>query len=232
MGHSISYRRAMAAHAPEITTALYLLLFKDDGRPETMGQQSGYGLVGALLSDLTTAGRLTVSEDGKRLVVLDASPTGDPLLDEGLARLSRYDGKKLDRAIDGASRRLPGAVGELLAERGILTIEERSFLGIRSRRYPPADPSLEQRLRSGLVAVLRGAEPDAVQHTLLGIIKGLDIGPAVFDETETGLTKRELRRRLKELAETAGPESDAVGRTVAAMAAAIMAATVATTTSS
>ena len=75
-----------------------------------MGQQTGYGLAGALLSDLVAAGRLGVSDDGKKLRVLDAGPTGDDLLDEGLRRFGDKDGKRLSSVIPGAARKLGRAV--------------------------------------------------------------------------------------------------------------------------
>ena len=45
-----------------------------------------YGLAGAVLADLAVAGK--IDTDDKKLVVLDATPTGDPLLDPWLALIA------------------------------------------------------------------------------------------------------------------------------------------------
>lgn len=223
----------MTTPSPVITTDLFLLLFRDDGKPEAMGQMSNYGLAGGLLADLTIAGRVQASDDAKRVHVVDPTPTGDPLLDEGLRRIAAKDGKRVQSVVQSTSKQLEHVVGTYLAERGVVSVEESAFLGLKPQRYPTTNPSLEQRLRAGLVQVLRGANPTAEQHAVLGLLHSLDLGRRVFDEGETGLRTRELQVRLKELATTAGPSADAVARAVAAMTTAITtAALVSTYTSS
>lgn len=188
-----------------------------------MGQMSNYGLAGGLLTDLTIAGRVRASDDGKRIHVVDPTPTGDPLLDEALQRFVAQDGKRVGAVVQRASKQLEKAVGRYLAQRGVLAVEESSFLGLKPERYPTVDPSIEQRLRAGLVEVLRGATPTMEQHAVLGLLHALDLGHRVFGD-ESGLRGRELKARLKELATSAGPATEAVAGAVAGAVTAMTAA--------
>lgn len=65
-----------------ITEELFLLLLRDNGKDESWGTHRDYGLRGAAVADLVVAGRIALSADkDPRLQVLDAAPTGDPVLD-------------------------------------------------------------------------------------------------------------------------------------------------------
>src|SRR5689334_11165290 len=63
-----------------------LLAYADDGTPLTDGMRLDNGLGGALLLDLAMAARIDVAD--KRVVVLDATPTGDRLADQALERIA------------------------------------------------------------------------------------------------------------------------------------------------
>jgi hypothetical protein len=212
----------MSTPHPTVTTGLFLLLLQEDGRPETLGQYTGYGLAGAMLADLAAAGRVDLTDEGHLIQVKDPTPTGDPLLDEGLARFIGHDGKRVSIALATIGRRLEHAVGDYLAERGVVQVKEGGWLGLKPRRYPEADGSMEAELREGLVAVLRGAEPTLQQHAMLGLVSALEIPTAVFDKKETGLTHRELKARAAQLRESAGPAVAGVSRAVRSMHAAVM----------
>lgn len=212
----------MSAPHLTVTTGLFLLLLQEDGRPEALGQYTGYGLAGAMLADLAAAGRVDVADEGHLIQVTDPTPTGDPLLDEGLTRFLGHDGKRVSIALTTIGRTLEHAVGDYLAERGVVEVEEGGWLGLKPRRYPEADGSMEAELREGLIEVLRGAEPTLQQHAMLGLISALEIPTAVFDKQDTGLTNRELKARAFELRESAGPAVAGVSRAVRAMHAAVM----------
>ncbi|XNY99350.1 GOLPH3/VPS74 family protein [Micrococcus luteus] len=212
----------MSIPHPTVTTGLFLLLLQEDGRPEALGQYTGYGLAGAMLADLAAAGRVDVADEGHLIRVRDVTPTGDRLLDEGLARFLGHDGKRVSIALAAIGRRLEHTVGEYLAERGVVQVQEGGWLGLKPRRYPEEDGSMEAELREGLVEVLRGAEPTLQQHAMLGLVSALEIPTAVFDRKDTGLSNRELKDRTAELRETAGPEVDGVARAVRSMHAAVL----------
>lgn len=212
----------MSTPHPTVTTGLFLLLLQEDGRPEALGQYTGYGLAGAMLADLAAAGRVDVADEGQLIRVRDVTPTGDRLLDEGLARFLGHDGKRVSIALAAIGRRLEDTVGAYLAERGVVQVQEGGWLGLKPRRYPEEDGSMEAELREGLVEVLRGAEPTLQQHAMLGLVSALEIPTAVFDRKDTGLSNRELKDRTAELRETAGPEVDGVARAVRSMHAAVL----------
>jgi hypothetical protein len=44
-----------------IVEELFLLLRRDDGKPESVSAQRGYGLAAAVITDLVLAGRITLS---------------------------------------------------------------------------------------------------------------------------------------------------------------------------
>src|SRR4029453_19627126 len=65
---------------------LLLIAYDDDGTRIGGSQAVAPGLGGAVLAQLAIAGRITVS--GRQVRVVDAAPTGDPLLDGALAGIA------------------------------------------------------------------------------------------------------------------------------------------------
>ena len=94
---------------------------------------------------------------GKKVQVLDPTPTGDALLDEGLERFTKVDGKSLSSAISSVSKKLEKVVADDLAQRGLITVEPGGLLGLKPARYPVEDPQTEARVRAGLTEVSRTA---------------------------------------------------------------------------
>ena len=75
-----------------IAEELFLLLRRDDGKPESAMAHRGYGFAAALLTDLVVAGRITLSDDkDPRMSVLRAGPVGHPALDAGECRVRSGD---------------------------------------------------------------------------------------------------------------------------------------------
>ncbi len=114
-----------------------------------------YGLAGALLAQLQWAGRLgPLPEDSSRVAVLDATPLGDPLLDECLQRI--VDGKKPRTWKEWVSRitglpQLRHRAADRLVEHGVLRADEKTILLIFRRKvYPELNPKPEALLREEL----------------------------------------------------------------------------------
>jgi hypothetical protein len=83
-----------------IAEELFLLLRRDDGKPESATAQRGYGLAAAVITDLVVAERITLSEDkDPRMTVLVPGPVGQPALDAAMVRLEQRDGKKLSSLV-------------------------------------------------------------------------------------------------------------------------------------
>ncbi|WP_210651640.1 GPP34 family phosphoprotein [Nocardioides sp. SYSU D00065] len=209
-----------------IAESLFLLLRRDDGKPESAMAQRGYGLAAALVTDLVLAERITLSDDkDPRMTVLAADRTGHPALDAALARLQERDGKRLSSLVTDGKVAAESRLAEALAAAGVIEVEEKRALGLVPAKYPVRDPELERRVREQLRVVLQGGTPRPEDSTLLAILQGLGVAPKVLAEEKGTLGNRDLKRRIEQVSQdvTAG---EAVAKAVAAMNTAIMTAAI------
>ncbi|MBU8537557.1 GOLPH3/VPS74 family protein [Falsiroseomonas tokyonensis] len=169
-----------------------VLLALDDetGRPVgRSGMAPDRALAGALLMQLALAGRVDTDRD--RLILVDATPTGDAALDAALARLAAPGAPADARgAIPLLARDAPAAraaILDRLVARGILRREEGRVLWILpDRRYPktPGRPEVTEartRLRTLLLMEEIPAPQDAL---LLGLARAAGLLPLLFSEAE------------------------------------------------
>lgn len=212
---------------PLITEELFLLLRNDEGRLERYGTATGYGLTATMITDLMLAGRLDLTDDRQpRLRVLSTEPTGNPVLDPGLAELAHRDGDKLRSLITKSALNPEQRVAESLAAAGIVELGGKGFLGLGKQRTPVLNPVPEQQLRARLAAVLAGTAPPTVADTtLLSVLQGLQVAQYVLKQESGGAGGRKLGRRIEEIV-VSSPAGDAVGKAVQAMNAAIMTAAI------
>jgi hypothetical protein len=103
---------------------LLLIAYDDDGTRIGRSQAVDLGLGGAVLAELAIAGRITVS--GRQVRVVDAAPTGDPLLDGALAGIAaeRRPRKPAD-LVRTLSRGLRATVLHRLVDQGVLPVADR-----------------------------------------------------------------------------------------------------------
>ncbi|SDS95030.1 GOLPH3/VPS74 family protein [Actinopolymorpha singaporensis] len=211
-----------------------LLLLVDDstGRPVTDGTKLDHALAGAVLLELTLRGKVDVAGPGEdvrkgRLVVRDESPTGEPVLDQGLSILDAREGSKPANVLGRLAKGLRDRLLAGLADRGVLRQEKGRVLGIfPTTRWPAEDSSHENSLRVTLSDVLvQGRTPDARTGALVSLLAAIDVVPKVVDAPD----RRAVRRRAREISEGAWA-ADAVKKAVAAVNAATMAAVSAATT--
>jgi len=206
-----------------ITEELFLLLRRDDGKPESAFAQNGYGLAGAVISDLIVAEQITVSDDKKpRLIVLPAAHADHPVLAAALQRLRERDGKKLAALIPDRKLNLEQEIARSLAEQHVIRIEEKRALGFVPEQYPVLDDGPESARRQQLQAVLAGATPQVEDGVVLSILQGLDLATRVLAAEKGTLGKRDLKRRIDEVSEDA-VAGHAVAQAVRSMNAAMMA---------
>lgn len=209
-----------------IAEELFLLLRRDDGKAESAMAQNGYGLSGAVITDLILADRVTVSDDKDPvLTVLDAGPTGHPVLDGALRRLVEKDGSKLSKLVPDGKLNPEQSVAASLAAAGVVTIEEKRALGLVPAKYPVRDPEPERALRERLRTAIAGGTPSPADATLLAVLQGLDIAAKVLEKERGPLGKRDLKRRIEEVSEES-VAGLAVGRAVRAANQAMMTAVV------
>lgn len=203
-----------------------LLLLTDDvtGRPQADSVKLPHALAGAVLLELAMAGKVDVAGDSARvkagrLVVTDASPTGDEILDEALATIREREGKKPQAVLSKLHKGLRDKLYERLAERGILRGERDKVLGLFPRTsWPAGDVLHEQQVRAAISATLGGdgREIEARIGALISLLSAIDAVTKVVDPHAFGIEKRELKRRAKSIAEQ-NWASEAVRKAVAAV---------------
>ena len=204
---------------------LFLLLTKDSGKPESRMAHSSYGLTGALLTDLLLAGRISLTEErNPRIYIVNSEPTGHPVLDQALEILPAKDGKRFSSLVCWSKLNPTRHIAESLAAAGVVRIHTGGLFGSLNPSYPTLDPLPERQLRARIDAALRGVQPPTASDVaLLSILQALSVAPTVLPQQETGLSRRDLKRRIKELAGES-PVGRAVQRAVEAVTMAIIAA--------
>ncbi|MFJ1513904.1 GPP34 family phosphoprotein [Cellulosimicrobium funkei] len=158
----------------------YLLLTLDDVTGKAVVDASFREQVaaGALLVELALLGRADLAGDGDggrvgRIVVRDASPTGNALLDEALDVVRAKEGSTPKALVAPIAKLRPAARAvAALAERGVLRREEGRVLGIfPTTRWPAADSRHEDAVRADLRRVLvEGQAPDARAAAIVALL--------------------------------------------------------------
>ena len=149
-----------------------------------------YALAGAVLMDLALEDR--VDTDLDKLVLVDGTPLGDPVLDPVLADITAARGTHdarfwVERAANRADETREAAIDRLV-ERGILERREDRFLWVfRSRRYPVIDGKAEREVKLRIMEVLFS---DVIPTPRDVVMICLSDACGIFSEL---LSKRELR---------------------------------------
>lgn len=180
---------------------LVLLAYDDEtGRPSVSRIALDLGLAAAILVELMLRDRI-VADGGLRVV--DRTPTGEPVLDEVLARV----GADAPHPVMSWLQRLRLGVRDLvlksLVQRGVIRDQAVTALEyIPLHRYPTVDPSSEARTRARLAEALTGASiPDERTAALATLVAGVRMTPTLG---LTGDAVAEAHQRLEEIAANAG----------------------------
>jgi hypothetical protein len=200
-----------------IAEDLLLLLTADDtGKLAARGTRTKMALGGALLAELALMQRVDLAGPDervkeRRLIIRNAGPTGDRMLDEALATVGRTEGKKPQNVVAALGKRTRVQLYERLAEAGLLRAEEGRILGIfPTRRWPAEHTDHEEAVRAGLVTALRhGETTDARTRALVSLLYALEAVHKAVDPDSVGLSKPELKASAKRIA-----EGDWVGKAV------------------
>lgn len=157
-------------------------------------------LVGAVLMDLAMHDR--IDNDLEKLMLVDATPLGEPALDHVLARIAEE--KDQERSVrDWIDRLAPEAetIRELslkrLIERGILREEEGRFLWVFStRRYPLIDNKEQTEVKLRIAQILMTDDiPDARDVAILNLADACGLLHEVFSSHELS----RLEERIEQL---------------------------------
>lgn len=195
-----------------ITEEILLLMLDDENgsfmpiRDNTME----YVLAGAALMDLAFAHR--VDTDPERLMVLDRSPTGKPMLDGVLSSIAEA-GEEGDTRywVETLARTHAGDLREQalnsLVEQGVLEIRDQKVLWVfRTRRYPAVDGRAEREVKLRIAGVLLSDDlPDPRDVAIICLAEASGILSNLYAEREI----ESIRPRLEQIRKL-----DLIGREV------------------
>lgn len=179
---------------------IVLLLLRDEGGrlARVPAWSLNYALAGGALMDLAMENR--IDTDPESLILIDAAPVGDNILDPVLARIAAATEKHdaaywLDRIADGAEVIYEAAL-ERLVQGGILERRDDRILWVfRSRRYPAVDGVAEREVKLRIMGVLFSDEiPDPRDIMLICLADACGI----FSHL---LTRRELNQVTERIEE-------------------------------
>ncbi len=168
-----------------------LLLHDDDGRFARVPSWSlSYALAGGVLMDLAMENR--IDTDLEHLILVDATPTGDSLLDPTLAEIAAGETHDARYWVEQTAERSDAIQEEVLSRLialGILERQEDRFLWVfRSRRYPMVDGQAEREVKLRIMGVLFSDDiPDPRDVVIICLADACGI----FKEL---LSKRELEQ--------------------------------------
>ncbi len=209
-----------------LSEQLLLLALKDEKGTvvSKAGMALDFGLAGALLLEMTVDERIGI-RDGK-LVVQNATPSGDPLHDEVLTVLTAKK-RRLKPVkywvprLASKMRKLRHKIADRLVLSGILRREKKRILGIfPSVRYPTANPLPELEVREQLKhTILEGDFPSTETRMVLNLVKACDLSDEVFGKD----ARKQIKARFKELEQEPG-DSEAVGKAISEAVQAVQAA--------
>lgn len=179
-----------------------LLLLRDEGgsfvRLPTVSMR--LGIAGAVLVELADADR--IDTDQEHLFLLDATPTGDDLLDPTLAEIAAAERQNARYWIDHVAERADviraGALDRLIGE-GILTVRAQRLLWVlRTCRYPTVDGDACQAVRRRVVEVLRsGRTPDPRDVLLLCLADACGIFRRMLSRRELARLRPRIKRAVE-----------------------------------
>ena len=167
---------------------ILLLLNDDDGRFARVPNVSlDYALAGGVLMDLALKCR--IDTDLECLILLDATPTGDSLLDPTLAEIRDSGGNNAQYWVERTALRA-GEIREealsRLVKRGILERYDDRFLWVfKSRRYPVIDGDAEREVKLRIMGVLFSDEiPDPRDIVIICLADACGIFKGIFTSQE------------------------------------------------
>lgn len=190
-----------------------VLLLLDDARGrlvDTPLSALDVVIAGAALMDLALRNR--IDTDLERLVLVDATPTGDDILDDALARIAEpgeasgiIDG--IERIAAAAADYQARALARLVAQR-ILREEQGRFLWLfHTRRYPLIDDRETREVRARLRQILLTDEiPEPRDIVLICLIEACRLIGLVLTAEEAN----KVEPRLEQLG-----KMDLIGQAVA-----------------
>jgi len=181
-----------------------LLLAYDDESGRPTGSQIGLdlGMAAAVLVELALAGRVAYVDGA--IVVKNATPTGQSINDEILARVAADTPHTPASWVQRLRHGLRDRVLADLCARGIICdVDETAMEGyVHLHRYPTVDGSVEAEVRARLARALTGdAVPDERTAALATLVTAARMEPALLLPDADAVATHE---RLEKISDSAG----------------------------
>lgn len=206
-----------------------LLLALNDKKGTFSNGMYLYSVTGAMVSELLLQAKIARAEGKEGLVsVIDASSTGDELLDELLQQIQTSKKLRgLSHWVSQAARvkDLPHRVAHQLSEKGVVTEGKKKFLWVFTQRiYPELDGTFEDAVRNRMASVMfdESAVPDGRTAVLIALARHATLLKTNFAAVEL----EQHKDRINALANGNVLASGATMETIKAVQAAIIVATV------
>ena len=177
---------------------LMLLLLNDDGKfVSVRSWLLDRALAGAVLMDLALEDR--IDTDLERLILVDATPVGDSLLDPVLARIAageQHDARYWVGEIAGGASEIREEALNRLVGCGILERREDQFLWVlKSRRYPTIDGKVVREVKLRIMSVLFSDEiPDPRDIAIIALADACKIFDALLSHRELDQVSARIRQ--------------------------------------
>ena len=203
-----------------------LLALRDTEGTIATGAMYQHAMAGAIVAELLLSDRLALdaSSRRKRIDVVDATPMGEPLLDECLAKMAAKRHASIRTWVSrfAAINNLKHRVARQLVRRGILRADEQQILLIFTRKiYPELNPEPERQLISRMRDAIftDAADLDPRTVVLISLAHNTELLKTCFDRKELKSRKKRIKQIID--GEAAGK---AAKEAIDAMHAAVMVA--------
>lgn len=208
---------------------IMLLALRDKEGTIASGAQYTFALAGAIMAELLMQNRIKIDANRRNNIIdlIDATPLGDPLLDECLQRIS--SARRRAAMSSWVSRfsgikQLKHRVALHLCRRGILRAQEDQILLIFTRKiYSELNPLPEREIKERIHRAIFTQENEIDPRTvvLISLANSTGLLRANFDKKAL----RQQKKRIKQICD-GEKTGKAAAEAIAAMNAAIMAATI------
>ena len=157
-----------------------------------------YAIAGAVLMELAI--ELRIDNDLEQMFLIDATPTGDVLLDPTLAEIAAAEKNNTRFWIEHIATSADGirttALGRLV-ERGILEERDERFLWVfRTRRYPAVDGQVRREVKLRIMEVLLS---DGIPDPRDAMLICLADACGIFRELLSGRQLAEVTPRIEQV---------------------------------
>lgn len=214
---------------------LLLLALHDKKGTVAFGRMQHFGLAGAIFAELLVAGRLRIVMERRRrkerplVEVVDASRTGETVLDMGLRAVEKAKRREAPRRVVAKIARLKDLRHEVareLVRRGVVRATEDQVLHFFTRRvYPTLDPGPERALISRVRRALE--DPSSPVDVSTAVVVALGQATAILQALYDRRSLKAFKPRIEAILAQAGEQSQAAQGVVQAIDEAVAATTAA-----